>query len=152
MCGEKNKNDIKNLEIVVGDKNLVDDFSKNFVGSKVGEIVEFEINYPAGFSDKTLAGKKVHYSATVKKILKSAPYNVDDEFANAMGYENLEKAKAWVESTLTAKYDAMSKDIMRRDWFEKISDGREMPIRPSGHNLCISLASSISSSYCSSGN
>ena len=64
---KKHKEDkIEDLDIIIGDKSLVDDFWKHLVGAKVGDTVEFDISYPSDFGDKILAGKKIHYSALIK--------------------------------------------------------------------------------------
>lgn len=120
---KKHKNEkIENLEIVVGDETLVDDFWKHFVGAKINDTVEFDINYPQNFSDQALAGKKIHYSALIKKIFKAEEFKMDDEFAKSIGYEDLEKAKTWAKSRVVARYDYISKDIMKRDLLDRITE------------------------------
>ena len=120
---KKHKNEkIENLEIVVGDDTLVDDFWKHLVGAKINDTVEFDINYPENFSDHALAGKKIHYSAIIKKIFKAEEFKMDDEFAKAIGYEDLEKAKTWAKSRAVSRYDYISKDIMKRDLLDKITE------------------------------
>ncbi len=120
---KKHKNEkIEDLEIVVGDKTLVDDFWKHLVGAKINDTVEFDITYPNDFGDKNLAGKKIRYSALIKKILKAEEFKMDDEFAKSTGYENFEKLKAWAESRAISRYDYISKDIMKRDLMDKITE------------------------------
>ncbi len=110
------------LEITIGDETLIDDFWKHLIGAKIGETREFDIQYPKNFGNKNFAGKKLHYSATVKKILKSEEFKLDDVFAKAIGYEDLEKAKTWAKSHLISKYEHIAHDIMKRDLLEKISE------------------------------
>lgn len=120
---KKHKNEkIEDLEIIIGDETLVDDFWKHLVGAKIGDTVEFDINYPEDFSDHALAGKKIHYSAVIKKIFKAEEFKMDDEFAKSIGYEDLEKAKTWAKSRAVARYEYISKDIMKRDLLDKITE------------------------------
>lgn len=120
---KKHKEDkVENLDIVIGDESLVDDFWKHLVGAKIGDTVEFDIAYPNDFGDKNLAGRKVHYSALIKKIYKAEEFKMDDEFAKAIGYEDLEKAKTWAKDRAVARYDYISKDIMKRDLMDKITE------------------------------
>lgn len=120
---KKHKNEkIEDLEIIIGDETLVDDFWKHLVGAKIGDTVEFDINYPENFSDHALAGKKIHYSAVIKKIFKAEEFKMDDEFAKSIGYEDLEKAKTWAKSRAVARYEYISKDIMKRDLLDKITE------------------------------
>ncbi|MDR1983022.1 MAG: trigger factor [Holosporaceae bacterium] len=115
-------NKISDLEIVIGDKTLLEDFWKHLIGAKIAETREFSVTYPTDIADKALAGKTVEYEATVKKILDSTGYNMDDEFAKSIGHENLEKAREWAKSRAISKYDYMTKDIMRRDLLDKIAE------------------------------
>ena len=113
-------NKVEDLDIMIGDKSLVDDFWKHLVGAKINDTVEFDIAYPDNFGDKNLAGKKIHYSAFIKKILKAEAFKMDDEFAKSIGYENLEKAKVWAKDRALARYERISKDIMKRDLMDEI--------------------------------
>lgn len=120
---KKHKNNaIKELGIVIGDKTLVDDFWKHLIDAKIDETREFDIVYPQNFGDKSLSGKKLTYKATVKQIFKAEEYKLNDEFAKALGYENLEKMRAWAKSGAIKKYDLLTKEIMRRDLLEQISN------------------------------
>lgn len=110
------------LEVVIGDKSMVDDFWKHFIGAKAGDTVEFDIQYPENFGQKRLAGKKVHYTATIKKVLEAKEFQIDEEFAKFLGYDNLESALKWAESLAKSRYDRMSDGILHRDFLEKISD------------------------------
>ncbi len=122
VSDKKHKNNaLKELDIVIGDKSLVGDFWKNLIGAKIDETREFAIEYPANFGDKSLAGKKMNYTATIKQIFKAEEFKLNDEFAKAMGYENLEKMKAWAKSHAIKKYDYMAREIMSRDLLEKMS-------------------------------
>jgi trigger factor len=109
------------LEIVIGDKSLIEDFSKHLIGAKISETKKFSVTYSPNTPDKALAGKTVEYSATVKKILDFTEHAMDDEFAKSIGHENLEQAKEWAKTRVTSKYDYMTRDIMRRDLLDKIA-------------------------------
>ena len=47
---------------------------------------------------------------------------MDDEFAKSIGYEDLEKAKTWARDRALARYEHISKDIMKRDLMDVITD------------------------------
>ncbi|MDR1560968.1 MAG: trigger factor, partial [Holosporaceae bacterium] len=110
LQNEKNKKDrkISDLEIIVGESDLVDDFSKHFLGAKISETREFSINYPTNFKDKALAGKNIKHKAIVKKILKATEYELDNSFAKSLGYGDINKAKEWAKPFVVAKYSRIS--------------------------------------------
>jgi len=121
QLNKKVSENIEELEITIGDKSLVDDFWKHLIGMKVGEAREFDIQYPKDFSDKNFSGKKLRYSASIKKILKGEEYSLDDEFAKALGYEDFDKLKVWAKSSLTSRYEYMSQEIAKRELLEQMS-------------------------------
>lgn len=120
---KNNKNGIaNNLDIVIGDRNVMEDFWKPLIDKKVGDVVDFVVNYPKGLKDKNLAGKKIEYSATIKKISKAAEYELDDEFAKSLGYEDFKKLHAWADARAKAHYEQLSKSVLKRDLLEKMSE------------------------------
>ncbi|MDR3179599.1 MAG: trigger factor [Holosporaceae bacterium] len=128
---KKHINELTNdINFIIGDAELIEDFWKPLVGAKVGDTKEFTVNYPANLSDKVLAGKIVEYSAYVKKVQKAVDYELDDEFAKSIGHDDMEKALEWAKQRASSRYDYMSKDIMKRDLLEKISEvfSFEVPI------------------------
>ena len=120
---KNSKNDIaNNIDIVIGDPNVMDAFWKPLIDKKVGDVVDFIVSYPKSLKDKNLAGKKVEYSATVKKISKATEYELDDAFAKSLGYNDFSKLHAWAKSRAVSHYEQMSRGIMKRDLLEKMAD------------------------------
>lgn len=109
------------LDILVGDPGVMEDFWKPLIGKKAGDVVDFVVSYPKGIKDKNLAGKKIEYSATVKKVMKSEEFKLDDVFAKSVGYENFDKLHEWAKGQVVARYDNMSTEILKRDLLEKMS-------------------------------
>jgi trigger factor len=110
------------VDIIIGDEFILEDFWKPLIGMKVEEKTEFSVSYPEKIAEKALAGKTVRYEATVKKVFNPSEYELDDEFAKSIGFDDLEKAKEWAKSRVVSKYDHMTRDIMRRDLLDKMSD------------------------------
>lgn len=106
---------MNDIEIIVGDLELINGISQNLVNAKVGESREFDITYPETFSDKTLAGKKVNYISHIKHIFSPKEYEMNDEFAVAIGKKDMTEAREWAKKVLQSKYEFMAKDFMRRE-------------------------------------
>ncbi|GHU14748.1 hypothetical protein FACS189449_11870 [Alphaproteobacteria bacterium] len=128
----KLKDDVaSDFDFVVGDADLIEDFWKPLLGAKVSDVRELIVSYPPNALDKSLAGKTVEYSATIKKVQRATDYAVDDEFAKFLGHENIEETKEWAKSRAMAKYEYISRDLMKRDLLEKISEMFEFDV-PTG--------------------
>lgn len=61
--------------------NLMPAFSEKLMGATIGEVREFEIDYPADYFNKELVGKKGQFSVTIKDIKTKVLPQIDDDFA-----------------------------------------------------------------------
>jgi trigger factor len=75
--------------IEIGGKNTLSAFNEALRGSKVGQELKFEVDYPADFGERRLAGQSVSYDVTVKGIKHKSFPERDAEFAKQLGnYES----------------------------------------------------------------
>jgi len=90
---ETDPGDYKQYKIIVGksqDESALDNF---IVGMKIGEQKKVDVRYPADYRISNLAGRTVAYDVVVEdlKTIELPPLN--DEFAQKLGYENLDAFK-----------------------------------------------------------
>ena len=84
----------KDAQIEIGSGSFKADVEEALIGVRPGELREVDIEYPANFLNKEIAGKKVQYRFHIKKISEKKLPELDDEFAKDVGaYENLEALK-----------------------------------------------------------
>ena len=75
--------------IEIGGKNTLAAFNDALRGSKAGQELKFEVDYPADFGEQRLAGQTVSYDVTVKSIKQKTYPERDAEFAKQLGnYES----------------------------------------------------------------
>lgn len=69
------------VNVVLSDDGFeVDGFTAALVNQPVGSTVEMDLTYPEDYTDTTLAGQPVHYSATINSISVSTTPEFTDEF------------------------------------------------------------------------
>ena len=78
--------------IEIGGKNTLPAFNDALRGTKVGQELTFEVDYPGDFGDRRLAGQTVSYDVTVKAIKKKTYPERDAELAKQLG-----GAETWEE-------------------------------------------------------
>ncbi len=77
--------------IEIGGKNTLTAFNEALLGAKPGQELKFEVDYPADFGERRLAGQQVSYDVTVKAIKHKSFPERDAEFAKQLGnYESFE--------------------------------------------------------------
>jgi trigger factor len=75
--------------IEIGGKNTLAAFNDALRGAKAGQELKFEVDYPADFGERRLAGQTVSYDVTVKGIKHKSYPERDADFAKQLGnYES----------------------------------------------------------------
>ena len=80
----------QDVMVQVGGPNTLDSFNAALRGATVGQELKFEVTYPADFSERQLAGKRVAYDMEVKGIKRKIEPELNDDFTKEIGpYESL---------------------------------------------------------------
>jgi trigger factor len=80
----------RDVMVEVGGPNTLESFNAALRGAEAGQQLKFEVSYPADFSERQLAGKRVAYDLEVKGIKKKIEPELNDDFAKELGpYESL---------------------------------------------------------------
>lgn len=88
------------MTVQLGRGQMLPDFENAIFGMKIGETKEFQVNFPADYFHKPLAGKVGDFKVTVTAIEEPQYPTIDDEFAKGLGVESLEAMKAEIKSNL----------------------------------------------------
>jgi trigger factor len=95
--------------VEIAGKNTMPEFTTNLRGASAGEEKTFEVNYPADFSDKRLAGRTFTYTVKVQSIKQKSLPELNDEFAKELGeFASLEEVRKRIREGMEAerKHDA----------------------------------------------
>ena len=78
----------KNYPLLIGSKNLIEDFEKGFIGMNKNEEKEFSVKYSADHANKDLANKEVLFNVKVNEIkIKKLPEITDQFIKDEMGQD-----------------------------------------------------------------
>src|SRR6267378_7464603 len=110
--------------IEIGGKNTLAAFNDALRGAKPGQELKFEVDYPADFGERRLAGQTVSYDVTVKGIKHRSYPERDAEFAKQLGnYESWDEFETKLrEHAADRKKNALdngAKDKMLGDLIER---------------------------------
>ncbi len=73
------------MDLVLGEPGRIPVFDEALIGSKTGEVKQFDITYPKDYNQAQLAGKKVSYEVTFNSVAQPVLPKVDAEFAKSLG-------------------------------------------------------------------
>ena len=107
----------KGVLIEVGGANTLAAFNEALRGATPGQELKFEVQYPADFGEKRLAGHTVTYDVEVKAIKKKIQPEMNDDFAKELGeYESMDefrsKLREHLESDKRRRLEATTKDAL----------------------------------------
>ena len=110
--------------IEIGGKNTLTAFNDALRGAKPGQELKFEVDYPADFGERRLAGQTVTYDVTVKGIKHKSFPERDAEFAKQLGnYESWEdfesKLREHAADHKKSSLDNAAKDKMLGELIER---------------------------------
>lgn len=88
--------------LVLGSNQFIPGFEEGIVGHKAGETFDLELEFPKDYHAKDLAGEKVTFTTTLKKVVEPVLPKADDEFAKkASGNDKtLAELKADIKSEI----------------------------------------------------
>jgi trigger factor len=114
----------ENVLIEIGGKNTLAAFNEALRGAKAGQELKFEVDYPADFGERRLAGQTVSYDVTVKGIKHKSFPERDAEFAKQLGnYESWDefetKLREHASDRKKSALENAAKDKMLGEFIEK---------------------------------
>jgi trigger factor len=90
----------KNFWVDIAPNTFIAGFADQLIGAKAGEKRTVNVDFPADFVTKELAGKKGVFEVEVVEVKEKVLPPVGDELAKKYGAENLEKLRAGVRVDL----------------------------------------------------
>lgn len=62
---------VKAFPLIIGSGSFIPGFEEKLIGSKVGDVVEFEITFPADYHAEAFKSRKVYFMTTIFKLEKA---------------------------------------------------------------------------------
>lgn len=110
----------ENLNLSVGAPQTNREFTENLIGARREEERSFDVEYPADYHQKRLAGKKVHYRVKVKEIKEKRLPEVNDDFARDIGSPSLEELRSKIRSEMVTKAREAAEEKARETVLDQI--------------------------------
>jgi trigger factor len=117
------------FRLELGSGQFIEGFEAGLVGAKAGESRELQLRFPEEYHNSDLAGQPVTFSVTVKEVQKGAEAKVDDEFAQSIGFENLEGIRNAIKTHLEGEYGSIVRTRLKKELFDRLDElvGFELP-------------------------
>lgn len=115
----------------LGSNRFIPGFEEQLVGVKPGDSVEVKVAFPADYQAEDLAGKDAVFAVDVKELREYVDQEVNDEFAESLGLENLESLKTQVRERLEQDYNQLGRSRLKRELLDALHESHSFEV-PAG--------------------
>jgi trigger factor len=113
----------------LSNEGSVPEFTENLLGTKAGDVRDFEVKYPEDYASKPLAGKSVSYHVEVQAVKKKVVPELDDEFAKSVSeLKTMDELKSRVSENLSAHKKYESENEAKQNLLNQLVDTHTFPV------------------------
>ncbi len=103
------------VPLVLGSNSFIPGFEEQLVGVAKGDEKNVKVTFPEDYQAKALAGKDAEFTVTVAQVSAPKEATIDDEFAQKLGLDNLEKLRETISGRISEEFGEMSNAKLKRD-------------------------------------
>lgn len=119
----------RNHPLVIGGKNFMPGFEEALVGLAAGDTKQFSLVAPDDYYEKKLAGKKVDFSVSMRKVQAVLKPVADDAFASSLGsFTSLEQLRGSLRDGLVKEKNGKEKQRIRLAILDAIIEKSTVPV------------------------
>lgn len=113
----------------LGSKQFIPGFEEGVIGHKAGEEFDIDLTFPNDYHATDLAGAKVTFSVTLKKVTAVELPKVDDEFAKKAGpFETVAELKDDIKRELSAQKEKEAGEKLRDNLISELIEKSKVPV------------------------
>ena len=115
--------------LTLGSGSFIPGFEDALVGAKAGDKLDIPLTFPKEYHAKELAGKKVVFETTVKKVNQITLPELNDEFAAKAGpFTSIDELRTDVERELKARAEQDATDKLKDDLVKQLVEKSKVSV------------------------
>ncbi len=119
----------KDYPLSLGSNTFIPGFEEGLVGKKAGDKFDLPLTFPKEYHAKHLAGAKVNFKVTVKKVNEVVLPKVDDELAAKCGpFKTVAELTDDIKKELTARKTEERDNKLKDELVEKLVKASKVPV------------------------
>ena len=112
----------------IGSGQFIPGFEEGIIGHKAGETFDLDLEFPKDYHAKDLAGQKVVFTTTLKKVYELVLPAADDELAKKAGdFKTFEELKADIEREISTQKEREAGDKLKDDLINALIEKSTVP-------------------------
>lgn len=122
--------DMKAFEVTLGSGQTIPGFEDELMGLSPAEEKGFDITFPADYGAPGLAGQTARFECVVTGLFREEAPALDDDFAQDVGFADIETLRADVVAKVQAEADKRRQDESERKVLSVVLERNAFPIPP----------------------
>jgi trigger factor len=116
------------MAVELGGAGFIPGFAEGMIGMTAGETRDVPVTFPEEYHAKDLAGKPAIFAITAKKLQKGVVPELNDAFAETLGFESLVKLRELISGQIKREYDQLSRMRLKRDLLDALAALVDFPV------------------------
>lgn len=122
--------DMKGFEVTLGSGQTIPGFEDELMGLAVGDEKGFDITFPADYGAPGMAGQPARFECVVTGLFREDAPALDDEFAQDLGFADLDALRADITGKVQGEADKRRQDEAERKVLSVVLERNAFPIPP----------------------
>ncbi len=119
----------EDLQLKIGDEDAVKEFNDHLIGMTPGDEKEFEVTYPEGYQEESLAGRTVKFHMKLNVLRRKELPALDDEFAQDLGdYKNMEELRGAIRGSILRDRENEAKNEAKNQILDQLVEAHTFPV------------------------
>ncbi len=118
----------EDVPLVLGSGQFIPGFEDQLIGVKAGEERIVKVTFPEQYGVEKLAGKEAEFTVQVKSVEAPVEQEINDEFAQKIGFENLEQLRERVREQAEGELEQMAYTQLKRDVLDALDEMYDFPV------------------------
>jgi trigger factor len=121
--------DSKNHPLIIGGKGFIPGFEDQLIGMKPEDKKEFSLTAPEDYYHKEIAGKKLDFDVTMKKVQSVEKPEINDAFAQQLGkFTNLDQLRGGIREGISEEKRVKEQQRVRLEILDQIIEKMEIKL------------------------
>ena len=108
--------------LVLGSGSFIPGFEDQIVGHCAGDKFDVNVKFPKDYHADNLAGKAARFEIVLHEVRKHVLPELNDEFAQEIGQETVEKLREHIRNILNGQYIDAAQSEMRNEFLDILAD------------------------------